>query len=834
MNERFARGMMDNDSQEVLDGAMTGDTPEDVAVLYSWANLQGAKYRDFSASRREYRAAMRHKIAEEQRFAEAAAQAEAEAAAAEAERAAREAEEAARFHETAARRAAAGLHNVDRAAEEAAGERAMRHAEDMSRLAASERIEAARRAEAVAAAEAASRREAREMEEARASADRQAARYADSEHRRRELSGPQPISDIGGQISDPYSTVQPVLPGRIFHQPAVPEEDDMLPGRHTSHHAHHHRAGERLILPRVDPEHPKALVEREYLGTGDIMEDAAIAVRGTDAIVEAANRPHSPIRHLSDESPVAAESQAWGDEYGRRARTESMARAARREYRDKAAEAEEIARFSSSAVPIAVAPRASATRGDTRPLTTLFSSTAVPAMKPIHIDEPKPHSERRVHKTNGILGLDLNMDDDEPNQPVKPETVVRPVAAEAVPVSRRASRATPPASALELTPSPSQRAYVAAKAEAAARSARTVRGYAPDESSGFFAAYGSARQTIVQPAPSPTLPAWIDESSVKMEAAQPEEAPRRIPAVPSASPKAAAPAEALAHSRERVAARWYALKGVFDHGLQEMQADKDVRQGEDSPVPLVGIFSLAGGVGKTSMVATLGRSLSSTGEKVLLTDTTSHGLLPFYFGASELRPGVMRTFSPPSGSADAPICLLSYDVLQRSGDQASQEWFSSEIASKSKGMARVILDLSSNAPWVARRLARMDATMLIPLAPDMNSVISLGAMEKFFSGMQDSAGKPVEPFYVLNQFDSSMALHLDVREVLRAQLDDRLLPFVIRRSPAVPESLAEGMTVMDYAHDSVVAEDFRNLANWLKMRSAPALATPHTARWSER
>src|SRR5260370_42666113 len=28
------------------------ETPEDVAVLYSWANLHGAKYRDFSAPRR--------------------------------------------------------------------------------------------------------------------------------------------------------------------------------------------------------------------------------------------------------------------------------------------------------------------------------------------------------------------------------------------------------------------------------------------------------------------------------------------------------------------------------------------------------------------------------------------------------------------------------------------------------------------------------------------------------------------------------------------------------------------------------------------------------------
>ena len=65
---------------------------------------------------------------------------------------------------------------------------------------------------------------------------------------------------------------------------------------------------------------------------------------------------------------------------------------------------------------------------------------------------------------------------------------------------------------------------------------------------------------------------------------------------------------------------------------------------------MLAVFSLAGGVGKTSLVATLGRALSAGTESVLLVDTTSHGLLPFYFGASELKPGIVRRFSPPSGS----------------------------------------------------------------------------------------------------------------------------------------------------------------------------------------
>src|SRR6202161_1530565 len=73
------------------------ETPEDVAILYSWANLHGAKYRDFSASRREYRAQLRHRAAQQVREQALLAQAEAEAAADAADSAERRAVEAARI-----------------------------------------------------------------------------------------------------------------------------------------------------------------------------------------------------------------------------------------------------------------------------------------------------------------------------------------------------------------------------------------------------------------------------------------------------------------------------------------------------------------------------------------------------------------------------------------------------------------------------------------------------------------------------------------------------------------------------------------------------------------
>lgn len=768
---------MENDVSEMPEQAVSGETPEDVAVLYSWANLQGAKYRDFSASRREYRAQMRLRAAEEQRLAEARAQAEAEAAAIEAEKAAREAEEAARFHEEAARRAADARRKKDLEDEEDARQRALRQAQEMSRVAAAERMEASRRAEAVVAAEAAARREAREMREARASAQRQAAQYEEESRRSGKVAAPRLAEEVPGQISDPYSTVQQTMPGRLYHQPTLPEED-MMPSRHPQ------TRDARLIVPRPDPEHMEVPVAREYIA-GSLEQQAARAALG----VEEAGQVRQESRRFHVEPDTQARMEAV-DQYARAGRTGARgpARQVDEGRNGTGPELRYGAERGERRMEEAALLRAGAAAGRQRTETTLQ-------------DEPMRPSRVRGGSVPGAG-----------EEPMAPQGYGMEVS-----VRDSVERVAGPAAV--------------ARAEAAARRGR---GYAPDEASGFFPAYGSARGRAMEPreeVEAPVVPEWIHASSGALKTARPRmgsDVGRPL------STPAATPVETLQHSRERVAARWFALKGIFEHDLQEQKQEQQQQRGEDGRVPFVAVFSLAGGVGKTSLVATLGRALSGAGEKVLLTDTTSHGLLPFYFGASELRPGMVRTFSPPAGAADAPIHLVSYDVLQRAGDAASQQWLTEEMAKNSRGTSRVLLDVSASSPWVARMLAQSDATVLVPLAPDMNSVISLGAIEAFFTGMKNRGGKKVEPLYVLNKFDSSQALHLDVREVMRQKLDDRLLPFTIRQSMAIPEALAEGMTVMDYCPEAPIAEDYRHLANWLKSSSAPASYGQASVRWSER
>jgi cellulose synthase operon protein YhjQ len=292
-----------------------------------------------------------------------------------------------------------------------------------------------------------------------------------------------------------------------------------------------------------------------------------------------------------------------------------------------------------------------------------------------------------------------------------------------------------------------------------------------------------------------------------------------------------APEDTLQGSRERLATRWYALRGVLEGSAPPAQVTP-------APVaarpPVTAIFSLAGGVGKTSLVATLGRALSARGERVLLVDTAAYGLLPFFFGAGDQRPGMLRTFTPPAASGDAPIQMITLDPENFGPEIAPQEGLTTEISKHARGVGRVIIDLATASGSTTRRIMRLSPQILVPLIPDMNSVVSVTSIDAFFDHNGGTAAVHSLPHYVLNQFDSSLPLHLDVREVLREQLGDRLLPFVLRRAPAVSEALAEGMTIIDYAPNSTVAEDFASLASWVKSLSAAATTTFRGVRWSER
>jgi cellulose synthase operon protein YhjQ len=326
------------------------------------------------------------------------------------------------------------------------------------------------------------------------------------------------------------------------------------------------------------------------------------------------------------------------------------------------------------------------------------------------------------------------------------------------------------------------------------------------------------------PQRAPWLPADARESTGRPAWLMPDR-----PDAVAQPPLPPSPEDTLLGSRDRLVSRWFALRSVFEENVPAQAAPAPIA----ARAPVLAVFSLAGGVGKTSLVATLGRVLSARGERVLLVDTAAYGLLPFFFGARDQRPGQLRTFSPPVASGDAPIQMITLDPETLDSELATAETLTAEILKHARGVSRVVIDLATASGATTRRVMRLSPQILVPLVSDMCSVVSVSSIDAFFDH-NNGNGKPALPYYVLNQFDPSLPLHLDVREVLREQLGDRLLPFTLRHTPAVSEALAEGMTVVDYAPNSAVTEDFASLAGWVKSLSAPASTSFRGVRWSER
>src|SRR5271166_5952809 len=136
--------------------------------------------------------------------------------------------------------------------------------------------------------------------------------------------------------------------------------------------------------------------------------------------------------------------------------------------------------------------------------------------------------------------------------------------------------------------------------------------------------------------------------------------------------------DALLEPSHRLTPRWFALKSVFEGTFPPVETAKALAPAS-SRAPVLAVFSLAGGVGKTSLVATLGRALSARGEKVLLVDTAAYGLLPLFFGARDQRPGVLRTFTPPGASGEAPIQMVTIDPEALGPEAVNQETLTNEI-----------------------------------------------------------------------------------------------------------------------------------------------------------
>jgi len=239
-------------------------------------------------------------------------------------------------------------------------------------------------------------------------------------------------------------------------------------------------------------------------------------------------------------------------------------------------------------------------------------------------------------------------------------------------------------------------------------------------------------------------------------------------------------------------------------------------------VPAASLYSLSGGVGVTSLLAALARISARRCERALLLDAASPSLLPFYFGARSARSHI-STFSDPEGQGSGVVHIAS---KQGDGDSdAADAWIWRSLASVAHETDVVFADVPARSMGDDLKIFLEQTVGVLVLVPDVRCLMSLRQIGTL-AGERETSGAPNSlPYLLLNAFEPSNSLHLEIQHRMATQFKDRLIPLTIRRDHHVSDALAHGTTVIDYAPESPVAEDLYRLAEWLQGKRVKRRAT---------
>jgi cellulose synthase operon protein YhjQ len=253
-----------------------------------------------------------------------------------------------------------------------------------------------------------------------------------------------------------------------------------------------------------------------------------------------------------------------------------------------------------------------------------------------------------------------------------------------------------------------------------------------------------------------------------------------------------------------------ALHSVFEVNARLRIAPHQPQLAAGSGAALI-FASCAGGVGKTTLCATVARVLSARLSNVLVADRCPQGIMPYYFGLERLSAGGLQTVYPNARRAGYQMTMVNAPCEEQPNTPTAA-WLGQLQAESTL----TLMDLPTLHNRSLQEQMIPAGYVVIPLVPDVQSIASIAHVEALSD--LSSEGQSRRCLFVLNRFDETRPLHREIRTHLEKVLEDRLAPLAVRESEYVPEALSLGMTVIDHMPQSPVATDFQQLVAWLEAR----------------
>jgi MinD-like ATPase involved in chromosome partitioning or flagellar assembly len=260
---------------------------------------------------------------------------------------------------------------------------------------------------------------------------------------------------------------------------------------------------------------------------------------------------------------------------------------------------------------------------------------------------------------------------------------------------------------------------------------------------------------------------------------------------------------------------WHELDAVLSAPMVQHE-----RTPRTVPTPTIIVQSAAGGAGATTVAATISRLLMQNGNTVTLVDGHDTPTLQHFFKARAFRGGSC-TLLDANDSSSGGIHLLAKGQGQGI-DANNAQWFESEVSRLGDACDCIVWDGDGSRP-IGRSMSGTDLdSRIVVLAPDIRSARALPRLEREFSERESISGARMQQLYVLNHFRSDVRLHVELAARFQDQLGSRFT--VLPWSELVSEAAVHSQTVVDYAPNSSVAQNFMNLYSKLTALIHPLAA----------
>ncbi|WP_454868399.1 cellulose biosynthesis protein BcsQ [Pseudomonas farris] len=294
-----------------------------------------------------------------------------------------------------------------------------------------------------------------------------------------------------------------------------------------------------------------------------------------------------------------------------------------------------------------------------------------------------------------------------------------------------------------------------------------------------------------------------------------EPQPSLLIGAPKSPPLTEPPASSATGDRQRLSDLLRELNQVRRDGLPETTRKR-------TKAKVIAIVSANGGVGKSTVVAGLAKTLRRPGGRTIAIDLDPQNALSSHLGITRQAPGLIQLkeqdadwgahrlpgFSDseclPFGTGEVNDRRLLKQLMLEDSDWLNQHLASMDLSENDT----VILDTPSGATVYSQQALDAADLVLVMTVADAASYLALDTMTQW---LETTRRRAQRHRYVLNQRDDSRSFSRDMGVLFLRRLGADLIG-TIRLDHQFNESLAYGRDLLQYAPESIGCQDILSLS----------------------